>query len=61
MPALPQSALVSGWLGASAASTVGATAKAIPNAKIEFIAFISSVRKVISLNPDRTHLWLTTN
>ena len=41
MPALPQSALVSGWLEESAANTVEATAKALPKANIEAIAFMA--------------------
>jgi hypothetical protein len=41
MPALLQSALVSGWLEVSAASTVEATTKALPKAKIEAIAFMA--------------------
>src|SRR6476659_5268183 len=54
MPALSQSALVSGWLDVSAANTVEATTKALPKAKIEAIAFIASLRKVFFEDPDVT-------
>jgi hypothetical protein len=46
MLALSHSNLVSGWLGASAANVIEATIKALPNAKIETIAFIAPVRKM---------------
>jgi hypothetical protein len=45
--ALSHSNLVSGWLGASAANVIEATIKALPKAKIEHIAFIASVRKIL--------------
>jgi len=54
MPALSQSALVSGWLDGPAANAVGATTKALPNTKIEAIAFIASLRKVFFEEPDVT-------
>jgi hypothetical protein len=41
MPALLQSDLVSGWLGASAANVVEATINPVANAKIETDAFIT--------------------
>ena len=54
MPALSHSALVSGWLDGSAANTVEATTKALPNAKIEAITFTASLLKVFFEERDVT-------